>query len=346
MVATDVGTERSVSAIEAPDFYWQFRLDRLVKRFESELKYDPSLFPTLSYPKDLYGAYRNELLSARKLTDFDWMADKDISDSEWMTIYKNICDWSETTVRANKPTMDNLPSNDFDLLQQFYPALNYRDLETPFIADEVGPGFPYKNMKELLSAAVSGEKMNLPAGYESVTALQADGVRKEISALKESTMAKLDAVYEEAMAYAKNPLPDDQSKTHYQALKAKLAEFPQDAAGWTKLRESMDKTVDEMARMASKEEDEHHHGEEEGKLSVAEEFQQKYGFNLDEMEERLNKYKADPEGFVENSILEKHGKNGLDVWKKSQEFSAKLAVMSEADKSAAEAAFADFLKKA
>jgi hypothetical protein len=108
----------------------------------------------------------------------------------------------------------------------------------------------------------------------------------------------------------------------------------------------MDKTVDEMARMASKEEEEHHHGEEEGKLSVAEEFQQKYGFNLDEMEERLNKYKADPEGFVENSILEKHGKNGLDVWKKSQEFSAKLAVMSEADKSAAEAAFADFLKKA
>jgi hypothetical protein len=54
----------------------------------------------------------------------------------------------------------------------------------------------------------------------------------------------------------------------------------------------------------------------------------------------------DPVGFLESSIVEKYGKSGLDVWKKSQEFSEKLALLSEADKTAAESAFSNFLKSA
>ena len=64
------------------------------------------------------------------------------------------------------------------------------------------------------------------------------------------------------------------------------------------------------------------------------------------MQERMAKYKADPQGFLENSILEKFGKSGLDVWKKSQEFSSNLEAMSEADKNAVEKSFSDFLGKA
>lgn len=60
------------------------------------------------------------------------MADKEISDSEWIFIYGNICDWTERTVQAYGPTVDSLPASDFDLLKQFYPQLNYRELETPF----------------------------------------------------------------------------------------------------------------------------------------------------------------------------------------------------------------------
>ena len=60
----------------------------------------------------------------------------------------------------------------------------------------------------------------------------------------------------------------------------------------------------------------------------------------------MAKYKSDPKGFLEASILEKFGKSGLDVWKKSQEFSDKISVISEADRQATEAAFTSFLQKA
>jgi hypothetical protein len=39
------------------------------------------------------------------------------------------------------------------------------------------------------------------------------------------------------------------------------------------------------------------------------------------MNDRMAKYKADPKGVLENSIIEKYGQKGLDVWKKSEEFS-------------------------
>lgn len=64
------------------------------------------------------------------------------------------------------------------------------------------------------------------------------------------------------------------------------------------------------------------------------------------MQERMAKYKADPQGFLENSILEKFCKSGLDVWKQSQEFSKNLEAMSDADKKKTEKEFSDFLGKA
>jgi len=336
-----------MKAQECPDFYWQYRLDRLVSKKGGDLPYNPSAYPDVKGAKALYDAYYLDLTLSGKLAGFDWMAEKDISDSEWLSIYRSICQWSQTTAKANKPSTSNLPANDFDLLKQFYPQLNFRDLETNFVADEVGSNFPYANMKEMLGAALAG-KLSVP-GYsaDSVKSLEATEVRATLKTLETNTMKKIDAIYEDALKFAGNPFPDEQAKKHYQALRTKLADFPQGAAGWAAYREKMEREVDEMAKLASKPEDpHHHHGDDDHGPSPAEEFEKKYGKNLDEMQERMIKYKADPEKFLENSILEKYGKNGLDIWKKSQEFSSQMSVMSESDKANAEKKFADFLKQA
>ena len=155
------------------------------------------------------------------------MAEKELSDSEWLSIYKKICKWTSKTVKENKPSVDNLPESDFDLLKQFYPSLNLRDLETSFVPEEVGDNFPYQNMKEMLAAAIDG-KLNVP-GYSagSVTSLEASEVRAELKALQETTMSKIDAIYADTMKQATTPFPDDQAKTHYSSLRTKLADFPQ-----------------------------------------------------------------------------------------------------------------------
>ena len=345
MMATATQTD-AMKTTDCPDFYWQYRLDRLVSKKGSELSFSASSYPDVTGAKALYDAYYLDLTLSGKLAGFDWMSEKEISDSEWLSIYRSICQWTATTAKANKPSTSNLPANDFDLLKAFYPQINFRDLDTNFIVDEVGSNFPYKNMKEMMGAAING-KLNVP-GYSasSVTSIEATEVRASLKTLESNTMKKIDTIYEDAMKYAQNPFPDEQAKKHYQTLRTKLADFPQGAAGWAAYRSKMEMEVDEMAKLASKKEDEHHHHGDDHGPSPAEEFQKKYGKNLDEMQERMIKYKADPEKFLENSIFEKYGKAGLDIWKKSQEFSANMSVMSESDKTAAEKSFADFLKSA
>lgn len=351
MVATEV-QPKPLAIIESPDFYWKYRLDRLAIKKSGDLALVETNYPEAQTSKDLFEAYYLDLTLQGKMDGFDWVGDKEITDSEWIFIYKNICQWSATTVEANKPSADNLPKSDFDLLKQFYPQLNFRELESPFSIEEVGAEFPYSNMKEMLNAALSGD-LNVPGYAKSTsTSLEATEVREQLSALKEATLKRVDAIYEETLIYANNCFPDDQAKTHYQALKKRLADFPQSAAGWSALRSNMEKEVDEMARLASKGSEEHGHHEEDGEgheekgPSAAQEFEAKYGRNLDEMQERMNLYKSDPEGFLQASIFAKYGKEGVDVWRKSQEFSAQMSVMSDADKAATEASFANFLNSA
>ena len=339
--------KKAIQSIEAPDFYWQFRLERLSSKKSSELSFSPKNYPDVSGFKDLYDAYYLDLTLQGLLDGFDWEEEKKLTDSEWQTIYKSISQWTKESAKTNKLSTSNLPDNDFDLLKQFYPQLNFRDLETPFAVEEVGANFPYKSIKDLLSAASNG-KLSVPGYSSSITTIEATDARSKLAALKETSFAKLDSILQDTLSYAQNPYPDEDAKKHYQALRAKLADFPQDNAGWTTFRANMEKEVDEMARLASKKEEHHgHHGEEEeGHLSPAQEFETKYGRNLDELQERFNRFKADPKGFLEASILEKYGKNGLDIWKKSEEFSSKLSVITEADKVAAEASFSNFLKNA
>ena len=360
--------DKSLAVVESPDFYWEYRLERLASKFGSDVKYSASSYPDVSGFKDLYDAYyldltlqgnyfqileKNYNLSffvfTGKLDGFDWESEKKITDDEWLTIYKRISKWTAAVHETNKPDVSSLPKNDFDLLKQFYPNLNFRELESPFSEEEVGPNFPYKSVKSLLEAALDGT-LSVPGYSSSITSIEATNAKSKLAALKESSFKKIDSIFEDALAYAKNPFPDDKAKTHYQNLRTKLASFPQGEAGWAAYRANLEKEVDEMARLASKKE-EHHHDEEEEhggepKLSPAQEFEAKYGRSLDEMQERFSRYKSNPKGFLEASIIEKYGKNGLDVWKKSQEFSEKLGVITEADKTAAEKAFSDFLKKA
>jgi len=341
-VATEVEV---LSAIESPDFYWKYRLDRIVKLMNDNLPFNAANYPESVTPRALYEAYYLDLVLAGKTEEFDFEADQDLSDDEWIAIYDNICDWT-VEVDAKQGGATSVPSNDFDLLKQYYPQLNFRDLEISFSEEEVGANFPYRNMKELLGAAAEG-KLNVP-GYNSLTTIDGSSARAKLNALKESSMKRLDDVYADSLAFASNSLPDETAKEHYKALREKLATFPQSPAAWAKYRADFDKEVDEMAALAGKKVDEHHHhheGEEEH-MSPAQEFELKYGRNLDEMQQRMDQYKSNPEGFLEASIVAKFGKAGLDVWKKSQEFSANMATLSEADKAKAEKAFAEFLSKA
>lgn len=263
-------------------------------------------------------------------------------------IYDNISAWSAEIAKKQRPDTNSLPNSDFDLLKQFYPQLNFRELEVSFTTEEVGPNFPYTNMKEMIEAASSGT-FSVPGYSGSTTSLEGTEARKKLEALKEKTMANLEKVYEETMKYAMSPFPDDQAKAHYKKLREKLATFPSDEAGWKKQRMQVRKEAEEMARFASqKEADQHHHHghHEEGEMSPAEEFEAKYGRNLEEMQERMNEFKADPQSFLEKSIIEKHGRNGLEIWQKSQEFAAKLSTMSASEKAATEAKFTEFLNQA
>jgi len=334
--------DKQIVSIESPDFYWEYRLDRLASKKGGELAFSKENYPDVDGFRDLYDAYYLDLTLQGKLEGFDWEEEKKISDSEWQSIYKSICKWTSTTSKANKPDTSNLPANDFDLLKQFYPQLNFRDLETPFAVEEVGANFPYRNLKVMLQAALDG-KLSVPGYDSSIVSLEATDAKVKLAALRDSTMAKLDAIQADTMAYATADYPDEQAKTHYKALQEKLGSFPQGAAGWADFRSKMETEVDEMAKLASKKVDEHH-GHGEAKVSPAEEFEAKYGRSLEEMQERMNQYKQDPKGFLENSIIEKFGTKGLEVWKKSESFSA--GDVSEADKAAAEKAFADFLAKA
>jgi hypothetical protein len=235
MVATEV-QPKQLATIESPDFYWKYRLDRLAIKKSGDLALVESNYPEAQTSKDLFEAYYLDLTLQGKMDGFDWVGDKEITDSEWIFIYKNICQWSAKTVEDNKPSADNLPKSDFDLLKQFYPQLNFRELETSFSIEEVGADFPYPNMKEMLNAALSGD-LNVPGYVKGTsTSLEATEVREQLSALKEATLKRVDAIYEETLIYANNCFPDDEAKAHYQALKKKLADFPQSAAGWSALR--------------------------------------------------------------------------------------------------------------
>eukprot|EP01041_Mallomonas_annulata_P005583 gene5583-11253_t len=332
---------------ESPDFYWQFRLDRLASKKGGELAFSAKNYPDCQGSRAQYDAYYLDLTLQGKMENFDWAAEKEVNDSEWQQIYKYICNWTSTVSKTTKMDTNSLPTNDFDLLTQFYPSVDMRGLEAPFSPSEVGANFPYANMKQMLGAAAEG-KLNIP-GFQGTTSLDTSDAQAKVTALKTSTMAKLDAIHADALSFAKNALPDETAKKHYQELRAQLATFPQSPAEWSKFRANFENEVDEMARLAGKKEDEHHghHDEhDDSHMTPAKEFEMKYGRNLDEMQERFNRYKTDPQGFLEASILEKFGSAGLSVWKKSQEFSSTMSSMSEADKSSTEKAFADFLKQA
>ena len=120
LAATTAAPAATIREIAAPDFYWQYRLARLVEKKGAELAYDPANYPEMKSDKDLYDAYYLDLTLQGKMDGFDWRAEKEINDSEWKKIYKSICAWTQKTAKENKSDTSNLPSNDFDLLKQFW----------------------------------------------------------------------------------------------------------------------------------------------------------------------------------------------------------------------------------
>lgn len=338
-----------LSQVRSPDFYWKFRLDRLERKVGGDLPFKQENYPNAKGYKEYFEAYYLDLTVSGKTKGFDWISDKHVSDEEWLTIYESIAEWSQKVAAENKISADSLPESDFDFLQQLYPSVSTADIEVPFTVEEVGPNFPYNNLKSMFEAASQGT-LKVP-GYsaDSVTSLDCSDAIKKLENLHAEMNTKLDAIYADCMAFATSPFPDDAAKKHYQQLKVKLAEFPQSPAEWKTYRENFDKEVDEMARLASKKEEHHaHHDDDhhEDRPSVAKEFEDKYGRNLEEMQERYLQFKADPVAFYEKSVEATYGKRGVDVWRRAQEVSEKIKVLSESEKKAVEDKFAEFLKQA
>ena len=341
LAKVDIFTE-----VEAPDFYWKFRLNRLANKMESNLKFDAINYPHISGYKDLYDTYLLDLALQDKLTDLNREEENRVNEKEWLTIYNEICQWSKETAKnyhANKPA---LPANDLDVLKLYFPNFQAKELEDPFDVDIVGPDFPYKNMIEMFQAA--GEGTFAAPGFTpdpTDVNLSGDEARAELAALKERTMTRLDAILAESIALAKNPYPDEAARVHYQNLRKKLQNFPQTRSERETYHNNMIAEVDEMARMASKKappvEHDEHHGHAEGAHtaavpSPAMEFEAKYGWNLDQLQQSFTKFKSDPVGYSESVIAEKLGSKGLSAWKQSQKFSEQIAMMNTDEKAAAE----------
>ena len=119
--ATVESKMKEIIQIDAPDFYWEYRLSRLASQKGGDLPFTATNYPDVSGFKDQYDAYYLDLTLQGKLEGFDWEEEKKINDSEWMTIYKKICKWSAGV--ATKKDSSSLPAGDFDLLKQFYPSV-------------------------------------------------------------------------------------------------------------------------------------------------------------------------------------------------------------------------------
>jgi hypothetical protein len=334
--------------VEAPDFYWKFRLERLVDKKGKELSFNEASYPEVKGYKDLYDSYYLDLTLQNKLVDFDREAEQKITESDWLSIYKSICQWSSKMARKTKVDPSALPENDIDLVKMFFPNLDTRDLDADLDQDAFGDAFPYKNMKELFHAASTGTlKIQPDAGYlDKVSSSPAEGKsplvldmsegRRQLEELKNESLAALEIARDEALALARNPFPDDLARQHYREMKMKLDALPSTPAQWEAYEADMLSRIDEMAKFASRrveeegEHHEHHDDHADGqhakpvRLTPAEEFQNKYGRNLDEVMDNLSKYKADPDGFLEASILSSYGKKGVETWRKIQAHAASL----------------------
>lgn len=342
--------------IDSPDFYWKFRLERMATNLGGSLPFNAGNYPRASGYKELYKAYYLDLAINGKCEGYDWDGDREVSDEDWKTIYNEVAEWTKKTVKANKPTASTLPASDIDLLRQFYPSIDTREMDTPFVAEEVGENFPYRNMKAMLDAASAG-KLSVPGYSKDITDLDVNATLAKLDKMEADAIAKLDALEADALAFAMNPFPDDKAKAHYRKIRETLGTFPQGAAAWATYRSNDEKVIEEMARLAAKKDEHHHHHEEEGeeggdhhhkveKMSTAQEFEVKYGRNLEEMEERYAMYKANPATFMEKNLEKKYGKKGIDAWKASQEINQQLALLSDSEKKALEAEYSAFLAKA
>jgi hypothetical protein len=357
-------TQDSLKEVEVPDFYWKFQLDRLAAKLGKEIPFKAENYNNAKGYKDLYQAYYFDLTISGNTKGYNPFVEREISESDWDTIFTQSADYIEELSSKNRGNLKALPENDFDFLQQFY-TINLNELESSFGKDEFGEQeFPYKNMKELYNAAMKGTlsipgvtKPEFSSSKPETLTLDASDIIQSLDTLEGQALKDLDAAHERVLTFAKNPIPDDHAKQHYQKIRETLAKFPQSAAEMTKYRENFEKEVEEMARFAAREDEHHdaHHeeeGEEEGadhhhtpKMSVTEEFFQKYGYRLEELQDRYNQFKADPVNYLEKSIAAKFGTKGLEIWKKSQEFSTEYDVLSDAEKQSVEKSFQQFLKQ-
>jgi hypothetical protein len=248
--------------LDAPDFYWIYRAEKLSSRFGRRTPFKLDDYRGLT-GEQAFDCYLAILKSSNSLPASYNVYTEKVTDEEWNRIWARQVEWMDKVIDANPLTTDTLPKNDFDLLKQFYPYLDFTDLETPFTSEEVGENFPYKNLKDLFAAA-SEEKLDIPGFNTDIDSLECPEIRKELEALKDSTLKSLAACKDKCLALARSPFPDDKAKAHYKELKEMMAGIPMTAAEKEAFKTNEEKMIAEMAAFASKEDEEEHHHHDEG----------------------------------------------------------------------------------
>ena len=264
--------------IVAPDFYWKYRLERFVNKMEDNLPFDVKNYPRASGYQELYQHYLADLHFQKKLINFDWAADQDITDDENLVILDYYDDWLTEVSKKARITEADLPANDLDLLKMFYPSLDISEFEVPFEKELIGADFPYLNLKEMF-AAVDNDTFALPPSFSSSTAEddEEDGdydyatdikgeygeeegldlsagvdVSAQVAALEVETMARLDAALANVTSYARQPYPDEEARAHYLRMRDRLVGRPQTAAEWSASRAKDERDVEEMVAFSSR----------------------------------------------------------------------------------------------
>lgn len=332
---------------DGPDFYWKYRLERLKKKKGSAYAFDRANYPGKKTDQELYEVYYLDLVLRGKMEGFDVHEEQLVKEEEWKEIFNEMMDWTNTVHRDIPES--SLPDSPFELLETFFPELRKPLLELDSPLND--PDVHYKTKKDMLEDAFRG-KLTLPPGVGKEE-IDITSLEQELDMIEADALQKVDALQNQMLAEIESSpiLLDPPALSFYQKAKEFLQNIPITTAEIQAERTKTLQRVDEMAAFvvrAENEEHEHHHEHHEGaeqKLSVAEQFKQKYGMDLIKIRERLAKFNSDS-NYLESVAMEMDGKEGLENWKEIEKtYQENYANLSETDRVNIIQNFKSFLNK-
>jgi len=335
-IGKKVSLEEFLARKEGPDFFWKYRLERLKKKKADVYPFDPSNYTGKHTDKELYEIYYLDLVLKGKMEGFDIEKEQVVDEDEWRLIFRDMAAWTRE-VEQSVPK-ESIPDSPFDLLSIFFPEMRpaFQELEAPLN----DPDIPYKTTREFVEDAFRG---NFP--IKGVTAEDDSAeFEKQLDTIEAESLQRVHDLRQRLLQEVESDQEqlDEQSKAFYRRAKELVNSTPITQAEWDTESEKTKRLVEEMAELAAAEDEEHHHHDEEHeghdehhekKLSIPEQFKQRYGRDLKKMQERLGKFSANPNNYLEVVAVEAAGKEGLDLWKEIEKsFEDNYSKLSEQER--------------